>query len=270
MSHKYDKIAELVLSAMETEQTWRKTWHGISRLNCNGKSKRPYTSTNQLTTMISAHVNGFTSTLWLTFNQCKELGGNLKGQTGTPCIWYSTGENKDGKSYGYSKRYTLFNLEQTGITLPEPELRATLLTTPHEIPNSLGVQVKEGNPAYNLLHDHITMPAPGMFESDDAYTSTLYHETIHATGAKSRCNRDIANPFGSELYAKEELVAELGSIFLCSALGIPYELEQHASYLKSWTKAIKDDTNYLVTAIKQAQTATDYVLNAHQSMELAA
>ena len=265
MAHKYDAVAQVVLDAMETETKWRKTWEGISRLNCNGETKRAYQSTNQLSTMISAHVNGFTSQLWLTFAQCKKLGGNLKGETGTPVIWFSTNENKKtGETYACAKRYTLFNVEQAGIEMPEPELRETLLTNPHEIPNALGVQVKEGNPAYNYLHDHITMPAPGMFESDDAYNATLYHEAIHSTGAKSRCDRDLVNAFGSELYAKEELVAELGSIFLCSQLGVPYEVEQHASYLKSWTKAIKDDTNYLVTAIRQAQTAADFVLAAHK------
>jgi antirestriction protein ArdC len=267
MSNKtYDAVAALVIEAMETETKWRKTWEGVSRLNCNAKSKKAYRGGNQLTTMISAHVHGFTSQLWLTFNQCKELGGNVKGQKGTPGIFFSTKEKESGDTYAFAKRYTVFNLEQTGITLPEPELRETLLTNPNEIPSALGVSVGEGNPAYNYMTDSITMPAPGMFESDDAYNSTLYHETIHATGAKSRCDRDMfmLNAFGSEGYAKEELVAELGSIFLCSALGVPYEIEQHASYLKSWTKAIKDDTNYLVTAMTQAQAATDYVLSAYR------
>ena len=263
MPHKYDSVAAVVLDAMETETKWRKTWEGVCRLNCNGQSKRAYTSTNQLTTMISAHVNGFKSQLWLTFAQCKKLGGNLKGQQGTPVIWFQTNENKEtGNTYAFAKKYTVFNVEQTGIELPEPEVRETLLTNPHEIPNAIGVEVGEGNPAYNYVLDRITMPAPGMFESDDAYNSTLYHEAIHATGAKSRCDRDLSNAFGSEDYAKEELVAELGSIFLCSSLGVPYEVEQHASYLKSWTKAIKDDTDYLVTAIRQAQAAADYVLAA--------
>lgn len=264
MANKYDAVAAVVLDAMETETKWRKTWAGVSRLNCNAESKRNYTSTNQLTTMISAHVNGFSSQLWLTFAQCKKLGGSVKGQKGTPVIWFSTGENKKtGETYACAKRYTVFNVEQTGIDMPEPEMRETLLTNPHEIPSAMGVQVQEGDPSYNYLTDTIRMPAPGMFESDDAYNATLYHEAIHATGAKSRCDRDMVNAFGSELYAKEELVAELGSIFLCSSLGVPYEVEQHASYLKSWTKAIKDDTNYLVTAIRQAQAATDYVLARH-------
>ena len=265
MSNKtYDAVAALVIEAMETETKWRQTWEGVCRLNCNAKSKKAYRGGNQLTTMISAHVHGFTSQLWLTFNQCKELGGSVKGEKGTPGIFFATKEKDSGDTYAFAKRYTVFNLEQTGITLPEPEIRETLLINPHEIPNALGVSVSEGNPAYNYVTDTITMPEPGMFESDDAYNATLYHEAIHSTGVKSRCDRDLLNSFGSEGYAKEELVAELGSIFLCSALGVPYELEQHASYLKSWTKAIKDDTNYLVTAMTQAQAAADYVLSAYR------
>jgi antirestriction protein ArdC len=264
----YQKIADVVLAAMDTEAKWRKTWTEHAGLQRNFLSKRPYSGANQLSTMITAHVSGYTSPFWMTFNQCKELGGNLKGQKGTPVMFFGGNKDKEtGKEYKFGKAYTVFNLEQTGIEIPEPELRETLLMDPYDVPRALVVDVIDGSPSYNLLTDKIKMPMPGYFESDDAFKATLYHECIHSTGAKKRLDRPMDGMFGSEEYAKEELVAELGSIFLCASLNIPYELEQHASYLKSWTRAIKDDSNYLVTAVRQAQKAADYVLSQVDLME---
>jgi len=176
-------------------------------------------------------------------------------------------DKETGKEFKFGKSYTVFNLEQTGIEIPEPELRETAITDPFDVPRALVVEVIDGSPSYNLLTDKIKMPIPEYFESDNAFKSTLYHECIHSTGAKKRLDRPMDGMFGSEDYAKEELVAELGAIFLCASLNIPYEIEQHASYLKSWTRAIKDDSNYLVTAVRQAQKATDYVLSQMDLME---
>ena len=264
----YQKIADVVLAAMDTQEKWRKTWTSHSRLQCNLESKRPYSGANQLTTLINAHIHGYTSPYWVTYNQCQKLGGNLKGQKGTPVMFFSSGKDKEtDRQYKFGKAYSVFNIEQTGIQIPVEEIRETLLLDPHDVPRALCVDVIDGDPSYNLVTDKIKMPPPGYFVSDDAFKSTLYHECVHSTGAKKRLDREMSGVFGSESYAKEELVAELGSIFLCASLGVPYEVEQHASYLKSWTRAIKDDSNYLVTAVRQAQKACDYVLSQINLME---
>ena len=81
MSGKSKRIVALVSEAMQDELTWRKTWQSQSGLQQKLISKRPYTGTNQITTMISAWKNGYKSPYWLTYKQVQNLGGNVKGQT---------------------------------------------------------------------------------------------------------------------------------------------------------------------------------------------
>jgi antirestriction protein ArdC len=99
--------------------------------------------------------------------------------------------------------------------------------------------------------------APSALQSSEAYYTTLYHELTHATGHKSRLNRNgIAEPsrFGSQSYAREELVAEMGAAFLCGHTGIdPATIEQSASYVDSWLRRLRDDRKLVVTAAAQAQ-----------------
>ena len=266
MSKKYNRIVELVSAAMEDELTWRKTWQSQSRLHCNWLTKRPYTGTNQITTMISAWANDYKSPYWVTFNQAKDLGGSVKGQTATPALFFGTGKDKDDpeKMFKFAKLYNLFNLDQIGIELPPIELRQTKLERPYEVAEAIQVKLdchSHHNPCYSPTTDTVKMPMPGQFESDDAHQSTLYHECIHATGHSKRLDRPLTGLFGSEDYAKEELIAELGSVFLCAELGVTYDIKHHASYLQSWQKAINDDPQYILKAASAAQKAVEYVMS---------
>jgi len=104
------------------------------------------------------------------------------------------------------------------------------------------------------------MPSLEMFDTDVDYFSTLLHELTHWTGHKDRCDRDQANKFGTEEYAKEELVAEVGSAFLCRILGIEKTVrEDHAKYLNNWIKIIQDDSKAMVKAFSQAQKSIDFL-----------
>lgn len=271
MSKKYQRITELVTEAMKDELTWRKTWQSQSRLHCNWLSKRPYTGTNQLTTMISAWANEYKSPYWVTFNQAKDLGGSVKGQTATPAVFFGTGTDKDDpdKMFKFAKLYNLFNLDQIGIEIPLIEMRQTKLDQPYEIAEAIQVSVESHesfNPCYSPTTDKIKMPMPGQFESDDAHQSTFYHECIHATGHRKRLDRPLTGLFGSEDYAKEELIAELGSVFLCAELGVTYDIKHHASYLQSWQKAIKDDPQYILKASSSAQKAAEYCMSQFTMM----
>lgn len=268
---KYDRILELVMAAMEDETSWRKTWQSQSCLHQNWVSKRPYNGTNQLMTMISSWMHGFEKPYWLTYKQVVELGGSVKGQKATPAIFFGTGKDKEDadKSYKFAKLYNIFNIEQTGIELPQIELRQTKLERPYEMADAIKVKISSStfhNPCYSPSADEIRMPMPGQFETDDAHQSTFYHECIHATGHNSRLDRPLTGAFGSEDYAKEELIAELGSIFLCSELGVTYDIAQHASYLNSWKKAIKSDPKYLTTAATEARKASEYCMSQFTMM----
>ena len=267
----YDRILDLVSSAMKDETTWRKTWQSQSGLHQNWISKKPYNGTNQLMTMISAHISGYTKPYWLTYKQVVELGGTVKGQKATPAIFFGSAKDKnhEDKTYKFAKLYNIFNIEQTGIELPAIEARVTKLKRPYEMAQALNVGIDSSpahSPSYSPSRDLIRMPMPGQFESDDAHQSTFYHECIHSTGHKSRLERDLTGSFGSEDYAKEELVAELGSIFLCAQLGVTYDIAQHASYLSSWEKAIKSDPKYLLKAATSARKASEYCMSQFTMM----
>ena len=266
MSKKYQRIIDLLDESMKNEESWRKTWQSQSRLHCNWISKRPYSGTNQLMAMVSAFKNEYKSPYWLTAKQIIDLGGNFKGQKATPAIFFGDGVDKDDseKTYKFTRVYNLFNIEQTGIEVPPIEVRPTKLENPYELGDAIGVKVQssqEHNPCYSPVTDTIKMPTPGQFESDDAHQSTFYHECAHATGHKSRLDRPLTGMFGSEDYAKEELVAELTSVFLCAELGVKYDIQQHASYLKSWQKAIKTDANYLLKAATAARKASAFCID---------
>jgi antirestriction protein ArdC len=106
------------------------------------------------------------------------------------------------------------------------------------------------------------MPPFALFKKADYFYSTLGHESVHATGAASRCNRQLGNRFGSELYAAEELVAELGNAFVSAELQLETEPRtDNAPYLASWLKMFKDDRRAIFTAASKAQQAVDWLLN---------
>ena len=83
----------------------------------------------------------------------------------------------------------------------------------------------------------------------------------HCTRHESRLNRDFGRKrFGDAGYAMEELVAEIGAAFLCADLGItPETREDHAAYIASWLKVLKDDNRAIFTAASHAQKAADYL-----------
>jgi antirestriction protein ArdC len=123
-----------------------------------------------------------------------------------------------------------------------------------------------GNEAcYSPMLDYVKLPEPSAFQSPEEYYATAYHELVHSTGHASRVGRKgILEPsfFGSHEYSKEELVAEMGAAFLCGVAGIEQRtIENSASYISGWLKALKNDRKLLVMAAAQAQHAVDYILS---------
>ena len=115
---------------------------------------------------------------------------------------------------------------------------------------------------YRPATDEVFMPPLRAFDSAEMFYSTMFHELSHSTGADSRLARPdaFAGRFGSEPYAKEELVAELGAAFLCARAGIaPATLEDSAAYLANWLKKLREDKRLIVTAAGAAQRAADFI-----------
>lgn len=260
-------VTQKILHAIETGefskfvQSWstRQASHPI-----NFATKKPYSGVN----VWLLGMTEFSRPEWLTYKQAAELGGQVrKGEESTMACFYSpvasSKKDEDGKSSTYSllRHFSLFNVEQIdGLELPAlPELpkpsgseMAVYLRGRAEA-LKIGLKHQGDSAFYNRVTDCVTLPSTA-FVSDAAYSSVLAHELIHATGSANRLNRKKGEKFGDAAYALEELVAELGSAFMCAEFGISnhYGL-QHESYLASWLKVLGNDNK----AFFKASTAAD-------------
>ena len=169
------------------------------------------------------------------------------------------------------KGYTVFNVEQIE-NLPahyyakvEPKHATALerIEAVEKFVASTGAVIKHGgNRAfYRMGDDFVQMPELQAFKNTESYYATAAHEITHWTRHPSRLDRSFDQKrFGDSGYAMEELVAEIGSAFLCADLEItPEPREDHAAYIESWLKALKNDKRAVFTASSHAQRATDYL-----------
>lgn len=175
--------------------------------------------------------------------------------------------------------YNVYNGEDiTGIDfkLPEVKIGRAVPDTASEneaaqlivenYPNPPAIKHGGNEAYYKLSEDLVRMPKIEQFDSVNDYYRTLFHELTHSTRHENRLNREkISFRFGDTGYAKEELIAEFGAVFLSAWAGIMwYNNKNHAAYLKGWNSAIKEaenDNKFLMKAASLAQAATDYILN---------
>jgi antirestriction protein ArdC len=276
----YDIVTEKITQKLEEgEIPWKKPWN--MQLPRNLITNKPYQGINFLLLSGEDHENPY----WLTFKQAQEKGGHVKkGEKGTPITFWKVIEKelkeKEGKELQFILRYyTVFNLGQCeGIESPplgEPsnpiqkceEIISGYKTTPD-------IRINTRNSAYySPKEDYISLQPKHTFQNMEGYYATLFHEMTHSTGHEKRLgrfnSRDYNRPFGCEEYSKEELIAELGSAFLCAEAGIDNsELDNSAAYIQSWLKALKNDKRLIVTASSQAAKSTRYILGHTEETEL--
>lgn len=272
MNNVYKVISDRILNSLKQGIVpWHKPWTVSSPKNLI--SKKEYQGINSIILSIPT----FTSSYWVTFNQCKTLGGNVKkGEKGFPCLFFRSydKENEFGKTdhFVVAKYYTIFNITQCeGIDDKIPNEDLTVHQPISECEKLFSSYTDRpvinhgGNKAcYFPSLDKIDMPIKESFENSQAYYATLFHEMIHSTGHKSRLNRKgITNTvsFGSNEYSFEELIAEIGSAFLCSKAGIDnIVFDNSASYIAGWIKILDSDSKCIVQAASAAQKATNYIL----------
>lgn len=272
----YQTVTNQILADLERGvRPWAPSWtRDVQRplslpLRSTGE---PYRGVNVLLLWMAAARSGYSSARWLTFNQAKSLGGAVrKGEKATHVVFFDrltkddTREGHEGeeRSFAFAKTYPVFNVEQIeGL----PERFGAPPTLPPNVHAStffsaIGADVRHGGgqPMYVPSADYIRMPHLASFVSDDAYVSTLAHEHVHWTGHRSRLDRGF-DSFGTEAYAVEELVAELGAAFLCATLGVAAsEREDHASYIDHYVKVLRDDKRLLLRAASAAQKAVDFI-----------
>lgn len=230
--------------------------------------------------------HGWPSQSWLTFKQAREAGGCVcKGEHGTTVVYAdrftpeaekekarATGE--DAKAIPFLKRFTVFNVAQCeglreGLASdPAPSPEREIVPVAEAVIAASGIDFRIGGSKafYVPSQDFVQVPPqPAFFEQINFYRTAL-HELTHATGHASRLGRDLTNPFGSKDYAREELIAEMGSAFLCAALGIVPTV-RHADYLASWLEVLREDNRAIFRAASAASKAADWLLSRHACSE---
>src|SRR6202162_2900148 len=283
----YTRITSQIVSHLEKGvRPWVRPWnaeHAAGRitrpLRHNGK---PYGGINVLSLWASAIAQNFAAPVWMTFKQASELDAHIrKGEKGSLVVYADsikrretdekTGDEID-REIPFLKGYTVFNVEQIeGLPEVYYAKAAPTLDPVARIDHAekyfaaLGAAIRHGgNRAfYSIAADVIQMPPFESFQDANSYYATLAHECTHWTGSKTRLDRDFGGRrFGSEGYAVEELVAELGAAFLCADLELALEpREDHADYIAHWLRVLKNDNRAIFTAAAHAQRATEFINN---------
>jgi len=276
------RITQEIVARLEAgTKPWIKPWRGVPVSRPLRACGVPYRGMNVFWLWMVADMCGYVSPYWMTYNQSKALGAQVrKGEKSTIAIFYKsytkevetpgTGEKSD-EARRVLKAYPVFNADQVEglperfhpaatLELVEPEGReAELDAFFAAIPAALRHQGDEAY--YEPIADRVTMPSPHLFSGFDHYYATLSHELSHWSGHSSRLGRDLRNRFGTAAYAAEELIAELSSAILGAELGLPVaHLDNHASYVEHWLKLLRDDDRAILAAAAKAEEAATLLL----------
>ena len=276
------RITQEIIARLEAgTKPWVQPWRGVPVSRPLRACGIPYRGMNVFWLWMVADMCGYASPYWMTYNQAKTLGAQVrKGEKSTIAIFYKsytkeveapdTGEKSD-EARRVLKAYPVFNADQVEglperfhpvvtLDLVEPEGRKAELDAYFAaIPVNLRHLGCEAY--YEPTTDRVTMPPASLFSGFDHYYATLAHELSHWTGHSSRLARDLKNRFGTAAYAAEELVAELSSAMLGAELGLPVtHLDSHASYIEHWLKLLRDDDRAILTAAAKAEEASSLLL----------
>jgi antirestriction protein ArdC len=290
----HQEITNRIVEAIEAGAgDFKMPWHVSADLRSplNAQTKRAYRGVNVLTLWLTSHVQGYGSAEWATFKQWQERGCTVrKGEKGTPIVFYKQliGEQTDPdtgsaveRRIPFARASWVFNAAQVdGAELPPPPAPLAPLFERIErvdqVVSATGATIEHGGQRafYRPSTDSVHMPESGLFTGtatstpQEAYYSTLLHELGHWTGHERRLNRTKGKRFGDQAYAFEELVAELTAAFLCNDLQISVTPRQdHAQYLASWLKVLKDDKRAIFTAASEASAAASFITKTAEPAE---
>lgn len=261
---------EIVHALQKGVKPWACPWSvaGQNSLPVNYVTGMHYSGINIPILWSRCFKNNYSSASWLTFNQVKKLNGTIiKGSKGVRCVFYKLKKIEDEKT-GESQQvplinqFILFNLDQiNGIERKDiPSNEFYPIERAEQIIKATQVKIKFGGSRafYRRSEDQIYLPEPEKFASPEDFYATALHELVHWTGNAKRLDRKKGKEFGDKDYAFEELVAELGSAFLCGELGLQGNL-QHASYIKAWLKILEEDSRAIFRAASLASKARSFI-----------
>lgn len=276
----YAEVTAKIIAQLEAgTMPWARPWNDAKGFNAglptNYTTGRAYRGIN----IPLLWASGFADQRWLTYKQAQAIGANVrKGEHGSLVVFYKQWKLRDVNASGEEaersipilRSFVVFNVSQID-GLPEDVKPAETAPITYTRAAELMQQAKVahgGNRAFYMpSQDSITLPRLDQFKSEAEYHATALHELTHWTGHKSRLDRDFSGRFGSDAYAFEELIAEMGAAFLCAESGIAYQT-QHADYLACWLKVLKADKKAILTAASQAQKAADFCTKVSEDEEV--
>lgn len=290
----YQIVTERIIEKLETaikEGTaapWHKPWSGADGFPINHVSQRPYSGINLL--LLDEGEE------YLTWSQLCDLQKHQpelhvrQGSKANLVVYFSFTDGTkevitDGKieerqiKIPFLKYYRVFSVSdieglthrrerQTVRFEHDPIEQAERVCADYVQREGIKLNIRNSNRAYySPALDEVVVPELCQFRNKAEYYSALFHELTHSTGASSRLDRfKGASKFGSGVYSKEELIAEIGASLLCAHCGIDNSeaADNSVAYLRSWLKALRDDVTLIVSAAAKAQKAADFILGFKQ------
>ena len=285
----FAQITDQLIADIETGAagTWRMPWHTLADAGTpTSVDGRPYRGANALWLAMVAAARDWPAGVWATYRAWQRHGGQVRrGEKATQVILWkpvtpkTRGKDNDTDDTGDGQRrprllaraYAVFAAEQCDGAeeiLARSAQRLDERDTPQRIAAAetyfaaIPASVAEGGnrACYQPATDTICLPALAQFDTAAHYYGTRAHETVHWTGHPSRLDRDLTGRFGTDSYAAEELVAELGAAMWCAQVGLSAVTRtDHAAYLAGWLRVLRSDARALVTVASRAQAAVDHL-----------
>lgn len=274
----YQMVTDRIIAELEKERIpWEKCWSGSRSGAYNRITKKPYSLMNQMLLGQSGE--------WATYKQWQESGGRIrKGEKASFVTFWKLQPyeetNADGeteiKQIPLLRYYNVFHISQVEGVKPledvklndiEPIAEAERIKEAYKEREHIQIKEVISNDAfYSPSGDYIQVPCKEQYTVANEFYNTLFHEMIHSTGHKSRLNRLTTGAdarFGSQVYSKEELCAELGSAMILNQIGIETSetFTNSAAYIQNWLQVLKNDNKFIVSASGKAQKAVEYILN---------
>ena len=293
--HRQEVTDSIVKMLEEGVAPWQKPWESAG-MPLNPTTDRTYRGGNAVHLMATGLSRGYEDPRWMTYKQAAENGWQVrKGERGTHIEFWEVKAKAEEKNGEPSKAdggeaakksqrrlihrvYTVFNAKQIdgvpAFERPQPSEFEVAHSGERILANS-GAQIthdQRDSAFYRPSTDSIHLPPKEAFKDAPGYYGTALHELAHWTGHPSRLNRPTLNEsyrFGDLNYAKEELRAELASVFIAAEVGVPHNPANHAAYVGSWIKALKEDKNEIFRAAHDASAATDFVLSLEREVSRA-
>jgi antirestriction protein ArdC len=284
--HLHVRITEAIVAAIEAGAgEYRMPWHSSSGTGAFGAPHNPvgryrYRGINILSLWCAQRTMGYGSSQWASYRQWQAAGRQVRpGEIGTPTVGYSelagisaaADEKKLTEAPTHQQRRvclvrigTVFNADQLHqvADLQQPYAASDPFPVAASLIAQSGAVIRHGrtHACYVPSCDEIHLPPRTAFVSDQAEYGVAFHELTHWTGHRHRCARDLSGRFGSQAYAMEELIAELGAAFLSADVGLAAEPRMDpAQYIESWLQVLKTDTRALFLAAGKAAQACEYL-----------